>query len=242
MNPFITRRHFGQTLATLTALPAVDWGNAASSVPKPWVPWTPDAQKQADMTPDKAYALYLLWKKFAGPVRKDVFTGIERQKNGSFKAVHAAAEFNYNVDTKVLTVMRVLVDGNLRPLREDFPGVVASRRLGIQEPYTMGGGEFYLNPNPWLTDMDRERWPHKNTFNLKRDFTDASIPEDRFLIDLRWLVFWGYYWAPNYGQLAGVEESGLNRAFRPPEYLERTRPAVEKWARSLLAKGVPPID
>ena len=123
-----------------------------------------------------------------------------------------------------------------------LPGVVASRRLGIQEPYTMGGGEFYLNPNPWLTDMDRERWPQKNTFNLKRDFTDASIPEDRFLIDLRWLVFWGYYWAPNYGQLAGVEESGLNRAFRPPEYLERTRPAVEKWARSLLAKGVPPID
>lgn len=240
MPKFITRRRFAHSLVAFSVLSAIGCGNAASPIPKPWTPWMSNMQKPPDMTPDRAYALYLAWKKFAGPVRKEVFTGIDLQKNGSFKAVHAAAEFNYNSDTKVLTAMRVLVDGNLRPLREDFPGVVASRRLGMQEPYTMGGGDFYLNPNPWLTDMDRERWPNKNTFNLKRDFTDVSIPDDRFLLDLRWLIFWGYYWAPNYGQLAGVEENGLNRAFRPPEYLERTRPTLEKFARSLLAKGVPP--
>ena len=242
MNPFITRRRFSCTLATLTALPAMGGSNAASSTLKPWGPWTPEALKQADMTPDKAYALYLLWKKFAGSVRKEAFTGIELQKNGSFKAIHGAAQFDYNFDTKVLMAMRVILDGNRGPLREDSPGVIACRRLAAQEPYTLGGGDFYLNAKPWLTDMDKERWPDKNTFSLKRDFADASIPDDRFLLDLRWLVFWGYYWAPLSGHLTGVEEEGFKRAFRPPEYLERTRPALEKFARALLAKGEPPTD
>ena len=242
MNPSITRHLFVHALASFTVLPAMASSSAAQSIPKPWTPWTPTTQKPSDMTPERAYALYLVWKKFVGPVRKEVFTGIELQKNGSFKAIHGAAQFDYNSDTKVLMTMRVILDGNRGPLREDSPGVVACRRLAAQEPYTMGGGDFYLNPKPWLTDMDKERWPDKNTFSLKRDFADASIPDDRFLLDLRWLVFWGYYWAPLSGHLTGVEEEGFKRAFRPPEYLERTRPALEKFARGLLAKGEPPTD
>ncbi len=242
MTPFITRRHFARSLATLAVLPAIGCGNAATPLPKPWTPWTPNMQNPPDMTPDRAYALYLVWKKFVGPVRKDVFTGIDLQKNGSFKAIHGAAQFDYNFETKVLMAMRVLVEGDETPLRPDAPGLIAIPRLGAQEPYTMGGGVFYLNPKPWLTDLDKARSPNKNALCLRRDFADKSIPDDRFLLDLRWLVFWGYYWAPRYGQLAGVEEDGIKRAFRPPEYLERTRPALEKFARGLLAKGEPPAD
>ena len=242
MNLSITRHLFIHALASFTVLPAMASSSAAESIPKPWTPWTPNTQKQADMTPERAYALYLVWKKFVGPVRKDVFTGIELQKNGSFKAIHGAAQFDYNFETKVLMAMRVLVEGDETPLRPDAPGLIAIPRLGAQEPYTMGGGVFYLNPKPWLTDLDKARSPNKNALCLRRDFTDKSIPDDRFLLDLRWLVFWGYYWAPRYGQLAGVEEDGIKRAFRPPEYLERTRPALEKFARGLLAKGEPPAD
>ena len=242
MTPFISRRHLVHTLGTFTVLLAMGCSDAASFIPKPWTPWTPSVEKQTDMTPDRAYALYLVWKKFVGPVRKEIFTGIELQKNGSFKAIHGSAQFNYNSDTKVLMAMRVLLEGNRKPLREDAPALIAERQLGAQEPYTMGGGEFYIDPNPWLTDLERSRSPNMNTLNLKRDFNDASIPDDRFLVDLRWLMFWGYYWAPVHGQLKGVEEAGINRSFRPPEYLEQTRPALEKWARDLLAKGVPPAD
>ena len=242
MTSTLTRRHFGHTLATLTVFPAMGSSNAAQSIPKPWIPWTSTTQKPSDMTPERAYALYLVWKKFVGPIRKEAFTGIELQKNGSFKAIHGAAQLDYNSDTKVLMAMRVLLEGNRKPLREDAPALIAERQLGAQEPYTMGGGEFYIDPNPWLTDLERSRSPNMNTLNLKRDFNDASIPDDRFLVDLRWLIFWGYYWAPLHGQLKGVEEAGINRSFRPPEYLEKTRPALEKWARDLLAKGVPPAD
>ena len=242
MNPYITRRSFTRSFGALTILPAMGCGNAGSSIPKPWTPWTPSTSQPPDMTPDRAYALYLAWKKFVGRVRKEIFTGIEQQKNGSFKAIHGAAQFDYNTDTKVLMAMRVLLDGDDTPFREDAPSLIGERRLGAQEPYTMGGGEFFLDPKPWLTDLDRARSPGMNTLTLKRNFSDASIPDDRFVVDLRWLIFWGYYWVPLYGQLTGVEESGIKRSFRPPEYLERTRPAVEKWARSLLAKGVPPID
>ena len=242
MTTFTSRRNFSHSLVALTALLAMGWSNAASSVSKPWTPWTPSVEKQADMTPERAYALYLAWKKFVGPVRKEAFTGIELQTNGSFKAIHGAARFDYNADTKVLMTMRLLLRGDLRPLRADAPGLIAERRLGAEEPYTMGGGMFYLNPNPWMTDTEKARSPHMNTLDLKRDFSDMSIPDDRFLIDLRWLIFWGYYWAPLYGDLKGVAEDGISRAQQPPEYLERTRPDVEKWARGLLAKGVPPTD
>ena len=242
MTSTLTRRHFGHALATLTVFPAMGSSNAAQSIPKPWTPWTSTTQKPSDMTPERAYALYLVWKKFVGPVRKEAFTGIELQKNGSFKAIHGAARFDYNADTKVLMTMRLLLRGDLRPLRADAPGLIAERRLGAEEPYTMGGGMFYLNPNPWMTDTEKARSPHMNTLDLKRDFSDMSIPDDRFLIDLRWLIFWGYYWAPLYGDLKGVAEDGISRAQQPPEYLEKTRPAVEKWARGLLAKGVPPDD
>ena len=242
MTTFTSRRNFSHSLVALTALLAMGWSNAASSVSKPWTPWTPSVEKQADMTPERAYALYLAWKKFVGPVRKEAFTGIELQKNGSFKAIHGAARFDYNADTKVLMTMRLLLRGDLRPLRADAPGLIAERRLGAEEPYTMGGGMFYLNPNPWMTDTEKARSPNMNTLDLKRDFSDMSIPDDRFLIDLRWLIFWGYYWAPLYGDLKGVAEDGISRAQQPPEYLEKTRPAVEKWARGLLAKGVPPDD
>ena len=242
MTLLISRRYFARCLVSVAIVPAMGCSNAASSLPKPWIPWTPNMQKQPDMTPDRAYALYLVWKKFVGPVRKEIFTGIELQKNGSFKAIHGAAQFDYNAETKVLMAMRVLLEGDDTPLREDAPGLIAERRLGAQEPYTIGGGEFYLDPKPWLTDLDRKRSPNMNTLTLKRNFSDANIPDDRFLVDLRWLIFWGYYWMPLYGQLAGVEESGIKRSFRPPEYLERTRPALEKWARGLLAKGVPPFD
>ena len=242
MTSTLTRRHFGHTLATLTVFPTMGSSNAAQSIPKPWTPWTPTTHKPSDMTPERAYALYLAWKKFVGPVPKEAFTGIELQKNGSFKAIHGAAQLDYNADTKVLMAMRVLLEGNRKPLREDAPALIAERQLGAREPYTMGGGEFYIDPNPWLTDLERSRSPNMNTLNLKRDFNDASIPDDRFLVDLRWLMFWGYYWAPVHGQLKGVEEAGINRSFRPPEYLEQTRPALEKWARDLLAKGVPPAD
>ena len=242
MTTFTSRRNFSHSLVALAALLAMGCSNAASSVSKPWTPWTPSVEKQADMTPERAYALYLVWKKFVGPVRKEVFTGIELQKNGSFKAIHGAARFDYNADTKVLMTMRLLLRGDLRPLRADAPGLIAERRLGAEEPYTMGGGMFYLNPNPWMTDTEKARSPNMNTLDLKRDFSDMSIPDDRFLIDLRWLIFWGYYWAPLYGDLKGVAEDGISRAQQPPEYLEKTRPAVEKWARGLLAKGVPPDD
>ena len=242
MTTFTSRRNFSHSLVALAALLAMGCSNAASSVSKPWTPWTPSVEKQADMTPERAYALYLAWKKFVGPVRKEAFTGIELQKNGSFKAIHGAARFDYNADTKVLMTMRLLLRGDLRPLRADAPGLIAERRLGAEEPYTMGGGMFYLNPNPWMTDTEKARSPHMNTLDLKRDFSDMSIPDDRFLIDLRWLIFWGYYWAPLYGDLKGVAEDGISRAQQPPEYLEKTRPAVEKWARGLLAKGVPPDD
>ena len=242
MTTFTSRRNFSHSLVALAALIAMGCSNAASSVSKPWTPWTPSVEKQADMTPERAYALYLAWKKFVGPVRKEAFTGIELQKNGSFKAIHGAARFDYNADTKVLMTMRLLLRGDLRPLRADAPGLIAERRLGAEEPYTMGGGMFYLNPNPWMTDTEKARSPNMNTLDLKRDFSDMSIPDDRFLIDLRWLIFWGYYWAPLYGDLKGVAEDGISRAQQPPEYLEKTRPAVEKWARGLLAKGVPPDD
>ena len=242
MTTFTSRRNFSHSLVALAALLAMGCSNAASSVSKPWTPWTPSVEKQADMTPERAYALYLAWKKFVGPVRKEAFTGIELQKNGSFKAIHGAARFDYNADTKVLMTMRLLLRGDLRPLRADAPGLIAERRLGAEEPYTMGGGMFYLNPNPWMTDTEKARSPNMNTLDLKRDFSDMSIPDDRFLIDLRWLIFWGYYWAPLYGDLKGVAEDGISRAQQPPEYLEKTRPAVEKWARGLLAKGVPPDD
>ena len=242
MTMFTSRRNFSHSLVALAALLAMGCSNAASFVSKPWTPWTPSVEKQADMTPERAYALYLAWKKFVGPVRKEVFTGIELQKNGSFKAIHGAARFDYNADTKVLMTMRLLLRGDLRPLRADAPGLIAERRLGAEEPYTMGGGMFYLNPNPWMTDTEKTRSPNMNTLDLKRDFSDMSIPDDRFLIDLRWLIFWGYYWAPLYGDLKGVAEDGISRAQQPPEYLEKTRPAVEKWARGLLAKGAPPDD
>ncbi|WP_429018048.1 hypothetical protein [Comamonas sp. 4034] len=223
----------------MAAMPVLGCG-ARATIPKPWTPWTPDMPKAPDMPPDKAYALYLAWKQFVGPVRKSYFTGIELQTNGSFKAIHGAAEFAYNFETKTLMVMRRLVDGAGSMVRENWPGVVADRRLATKEPFTLGGGQFHINPHPWLTDLDMARSPDMNSYNLKRDFTNAGIPNERFVLDVRWLMFWGYYWAPIFGKVKGMVESGGDRAFQSSEYQDRTRPALEKWARALLAKGEPP--
>ncbi|MBF5004089.1 hypothetical protein [Diaphorobacter caeni] len=192
------------------------------------------------MSPDKAYALFLAWKAFVGPVRKASFTGIEQRPNGSFKAIHGGADFDYDIDTRTLMVMRLLTEGANPLIRDDHPGVVANRKLALQEPFTMGGAQFFINPRPWLTDLHRARSPGMNAYMLRRDFNDADIPKESFVLDVRWLLFWGFYWYPHGGNLVGVEEPGFKRAFRPQDYLERTRPALEKWANALLAKGEPP--
>ncbi|MGF6213687.1 hypothetical protein [Comamonas sp. 4034] len=242
--PEITqRRHALRAIAAITAMtawPLPGCGKASTSISKPWSPWAPDMPKAPDMPPGKAYALYLAWKQFVGPVRKQVFTGFELQTDGSFKAIHGAAEFAYTFETKTLMVMRQLLDGEGSMVREEWPGVVADRRLAVKEPYTLGGGQFYINPHPWLTNFDKANSPNMNSYNLKRDFTNAGIPNERFVLDVRWLMFWGYYWFPLFGKVKGMEESGSRRAFQTFEYQERTRPALEKWARSLLAKGEPP--
>ena len=192
------------------------------------------------MTADKAYALYLAWKKSVGDVRKPEFSGLNLESDGSFRAIHGAADFDYNFPLKKLMVMRVLNSSATRQYTYDMPGMKADEALAKLEPYTMGGGEFFINTRPWLNSNEEINNPRKNTYCLKRDFSNSSISSEQFVVDVRWLIYWGQYWSPIGGPLPGLEMSGSDRAWKSPEEQAATRPALEKWAKRILSKKEPP--
>lgn len=224
-------------IAVVLALLAF-WKGSGAGAANPWQP-LPPPQEVSTMTPEKAYSLYLAWRDHVGRV-PGYATGIKLKPDGSFSAIHGAADFNYSFENKTLRVMRVLGRGSVELYEETDPGVVVKRRLAALEPWSMGAGQFYLDPHPWISEVERAQWPEMNTLTLMRAFNDDAIDPKRFVTDVRWLVFWGEYWWPRVAPLKGLKQDGSERAFRSPEEQAATRPALEQWAREILSHPEPP--
>lgn len=207
----------------------------------PWIPY-PANTGTADMSPDKAHALYLAWKKWVGNLRNPSFDGIDLEDGGSFRAIYGALDFDYSFPDRRLIIMKSLSEGNTTISTYEMPGAKKNSELAQREPYTLGGNKFFINPKPWLDENTKARSPNVNAYTLAREFTGDSIPADRFVLDARWLVFWAEYWYPGGGgqPLPGTKESGSERAWRSPEEQAATRPDLEKWAKTILSKKAPP--
>jgi hypothetical protein len=211
-------------------LPLVSLSTLGCSAAEPWSP-LPPFTGTPNMTPDKAYSLLLAFSKHVGKPPDE--SNFRLEKDGSFYARVGSPDMVYSMSTKTLRVMAHV------GWREDGmptnPETLARLQfVASKEPYTLGGGEFFHNLKPWV---ERPLAAQTVMFTLKQDFSDVTITKERFLADVRWLNYWGHYWRD---RSYNPQESGYERVNRPDAELEAERPALEKWARGLMAKGLPP--
>jgi hypothetical protein len=211
-------------------LPLVSLSTLGCSAAEPWSP-LPPFTGTPNMTLDKAYSLLLAFSKHVGKPPDE--SNFRLEKDGSFYARVGSPDMVYSMSTKTLRVMAPLAwweDGT-----PTNPETLARLQfVASKEPYTMGGGEFFHNLKPWV---ERPFAAQTVILTLKRDFSDVAITKERFLADVRWLNYWAHYWRR---ESYNPQESGYNRVDRPDAELEAERPVLEKWARGLMAKGLPP--
>lgn len=238
----MNRRHVLKMIVAGVLASVVSACGRPADANQPWIPY-PEHMGTPNMMPDQAYALYLAWTQWVGVLRKPSTAGIEMMDDGSFRAIYGALDFDYQFTSKKLRVMKVLLPAKTTMTTYDMPGPKSDQALAQDEPYTLGGGQFFINPHPWLSENMRARNPDVNAYTLMREFTAGDTPADRFVLDARWLVYWAEYWYPGgIGKpVSGRQMTGAARAWLTPEAQLATRPDLEAWAQSILSQQAPPM-
>lgn len=196
-------------------------------------------QGPAAMTPDKAYALASAWTKFLRePLDSASF---KLEQNGSFLAALGAMDFVYDARAKVLDVCRELVDVPVG--HKTRPELAARQKLITEvEPYTLGGGQFFINQKILLNELESARNPAGLwRLSLRRQFLDAGIDKSQFVLELRWLNYWSLYFKGHAIVFPG-SPTGFDRMYDATDaQLAASRPELERWAKKIWARGEPPV-